>query len=340
MPASASSPLSTALGVAELFLRQMANLLLAPGSPLSLASLASALFIGSAVLFLRRSRRGRPLPIRLLMRAMFPKRLLWGPSIKADIGLCLFNLFVFGGLFGWAVLTYDHVRHWTEAGLSSALGAPPHLAPAGIVTAGVATLALFLACELGYWVDHASNHRIPFLWAFHKVHHSAEALTPLTNFRVHPVDGVKFANILALFMGVTGGVLGWLFADGAHQAAPFGRNLIILAFLFTTQHLQHSQLWIAFPGVWGRLFVSPAHHQIHHSSNPAHFDRNFGCFLAVWDWAFGTLYLPRMKREPIRFGGSELENPHSVSSTLLEPVVDGIRRLRGPAATAEAPARG
>ena len=46
---------------------------------------------------------------------------------------------------------------------------------------------LFLAYELGYWLNHYLSHRIAFLWEFHKVHHSATVLTPLTNFRVHPI---------------------------------------------------------------------------------------------------------------------------------------------------------
>ena len=49
------------------------------------------------------------------------------------------------------------------------------------------TVTLFLAYELGYWLNHYVPHRVPFLWEFHKVHHSATVLTPLTNFRVHPV---------------------------------------------------------------------------------------------------------------------------------------------------------
>ncbi len=39
----------------------------------------------------------------------------------------------------------------------------------------------------------------------------------------------------------------------------------------------------------GRIFVSPAHHQVHHSANPKHFNKNFGSCLALWDWMFGTL---------------------------------------------------
>jgi hypothetical protein len=48
--------------------------------------------------------------------------------------------------------------------------------------------------------------------------------------------------------------------------------------------------------------MSPAHHQIHHSSDPIHFNKNLGSCLAVWDWLFGTLYVPGKAREKLSFG--------------------------------------
>src|ERR1039458_8498353 len=42
-------------------------------------------------------------------------------------------------------------------------------------------------------------HAIPALWEFHKVHHSAEVLTPLTEMRTHPVEIIAFMNIIGLF---------------------------------------------------------------------------------------------------------------------------------------------
>jgi sterol desaturase/sphingolipid hydroxylase (fatty acid hydroxylase superfamily) len=75
-----------------------------------------------------------------------------------------------------------------------------------------------------------------------------------------------------------------------------------MAFLVTYGHLRHSHMWIAFTGLAGRILQSPAHHQLHHSANPVHFDRNLGFALAVWDWVFGTLVIPPSAREPIVFG--------------------------------------
>ena len=68
-------------------------------------------------------------------------------------------------------------------------------------------------------------------------------------------------------------------------------------FIYIYVHLQHTQLWIPFTGWLGRVFMSPAHHQIHHSAIPAHFNKNMGSCLALWDWMFGTLYVPAAERE-------------------------------------------
>ena len=79
-------------------------------------------------------------------------------------------------------------------------------------------------------------------------------------------------------------------------------------------------MWIAFTGIAGRILQSPAHHQLHHSANPAHFDKNLGFALALWDWAFGTLALPAKTREPIVFGiGDEGAPFRSTLSALTAP---------------------
>lgn len=43
---------------------------------------------------------------------------------------------------------------------------------------------------------------------------------------------------------------------------------------------------------WSHIFISPAQHQIHHSLAHKHWDENYGEVFAIWDWAFGTLYVP------------------------------------------------
>ncbi|MDP2356719.1 MAG: sterol desaturase family protein [Beijerinckiaceae bacterium] len=78
---------------------------------------------------------------------------------------------------------------------------------------------------------------------------------------------------------------------------------------------------MAFTGVWGRILLSPAHHQVHHSVDPKHHNRNMGACLAIWDWLFGTLYVPAREREVSKFGlGDEVTEPHDAVAALFEPI--------------------
>ena len=166
---------------------------------------------------------------------------------------------------------------------------------------------LFLSYELGYWFNHWLSHKVPLLWEFHKVHHTAEVLTPLTNFRVHPVYMWVFPNILALSAAIANGLGNYMFGNTEYQFALNDTNIILVVFIHAYVHLQHSHMWISFRGLLGRIFVPPAHHQVHHSADPKHFNKNFGSCLALWDWMFGTLYVPaegareahfRFRRQP------------------------------------------
>ncbi len=63
--------------------------------------------------------------------------------------------------------------------------------------------------------------------------------------------------------------------------------------------LQH--VLASFSDPIGYVIQSPAHHQIYHSTNPALVGKNLGFMLALWDWLFGTLYLPIGQQRPADF---------------------------------------
>ena len=241
-------------------------------------------------------------------------------SMRADIGYFAFNVFVYGLIFGWAVISYKFLSGLVSDSLTAAFGA---VAPTSyeFTARVIITLALFLAYEFGYWLDHYLKHRVPALWELHKVHHSANVLTPLTVFRIHPLDGVIFANILAVSLGVTNGVANYLFGKPITFFSIDDTNILLVLFVHVYVHLQHTHLWIAFTGLAGRVFLSPAHHQIHHSNNPVHFDKNLGSCLAIWDWLFGTLYVPAKQPEPLSFGVKVGEaDMHSFGELAVAPM--------------------
>ncbi len=313
--------------------RTTAGVLLSPSSDLSLASLLCAFLIAALWLSRRHLATGRHLQLKAVARLMFPRRWLLARSSSLDVKLLVLNLFVFGALLAGAVISHRVIAGGMRTLLEAGFGTPgPAPVPDALATV-ILTLALFLAYELAYWVYHYLSHMVPFLWEMHKVHHSAEVLTPLTNSRVHPIESVLFLNTLAIFLGVTDAVVRWSLGRPAEVLTIANANALVVIFTYLLAHLHHTHVWIAFTGPLGRLLISPAHHQIHHSTNPIHFNKNMGSVLAIWDWLFGTLHVPSAKRERLTFGIGDGEvTEHTVTQELLRPVNAlgaGARRLAG-----------
>jgi sterol desaturase/sphingolipid hydroxylase (fatty acid hydroxylase superfamily) len=303
------------------FLERLSGAFLSPGSVLSVTSLGSAFAVAVAYVAFRRYRRGRRIRLRVLARALFPRRFARHPSMLVDLGYVFFSLFVFGAMFGWALLSYQVLSNGVTGLLTSAFGPVTPTALPEPATRALVTLVLFLAYELGYWFHHYLCHRVPFLWEFHKVHHTANVLTPLTVFRVHPIDTWLFVNILAVAVGVANGLANYALGITAYQYALSNANLILVVFIHVYVHLQHSHLWIAFRGLAGRVLLSPAHHQIHHSNDPVHFNKNLGSCLAVWDWLFGTLHIPAKEPERLTFGVAPGgRDEHTITEAYIAPV--------------------
>jgi sterol desaturase/sphingolipid hydroxylase (fatty acid hydroxylase superfamily) len=165
----------------------------------------------------------------------------------------------------------------------------------------VAAVAGFVATDFSLYWTHRIFHRYPGLWRAHKLHHSPPVLTPLTGFRFWPHEVFVHMASGGFFQGVA---LGMVAGAAGAQVSPMtllGVNVLMLAWSLAFSHLRHSHVPIPYPRWLSHILISPHMHQVHHSSDPAHHDRNFGTTFAVWDWMFGTLYLPR-RDERFRFG--------------------------------------
>jgi sterol desaturase/sphingolipid hydroxylase (fatty acid hydroxylase superfamily) len=302
--------------------------LLSPSSICSIYSLGASLVIAFAWLARQRKRRKRRVILRTLARALFSRRVLLHRSTCADLAYCVIGLATFGAIIGWAVVSTAWISDGVAAFLTRSFGPRPEPRAPDVVLNALRTLALFLAYDLGFFVDHTLKHRIPALWELHKAHHSAEVLTPLVNFRVHPLDSLILANNLALIIGFIGGLAQYALGRRALSFTLFDQNVLMLLYVYLTAQLQHSEIWIPFTGFWGRVFMSPAHHQLHHSSDPAHFNRNLGASLAIWDWLAGSLRMPSVEPPRLAFGVSgHTHDPHGVVGLVVDPVVNAIVML-------------
>ena len=254
--------------------------------PYLLSSLALAW-----VIYVFAKRRGRTSATSFREFA-FPFRLYGHPSTRLDcrfaaIDLCFtFLLYVpimtGVGLLGAKAMSAVLVRllSWES---------PRTLSSMAIIAAAMGFLILH--DFINYWA-HVLFHKVPLLWSFHQVHHSAEVLTPAAAYRVHPVEIISFAALQAPAVGLSAFFYENILGRDQQITMIFGVSIVgfVLALLGT--HLRHSHIWMSYGPVLNRLFMSPAHHQIHHSIDPRHWNKNFSVKLAVWDALFGTLYNP------------------------------------------------
>ncbi|HSU69212.1 MAG TPA: sterol desaturase family protein, partial [Tepidisphaeraceae bacterium] len=216
---------------------------LEPGSQISVFALATAFCVAFGFLYLRqRNRRGKARAAAVL-RAICSRRVFFNPSTYADAGYFLINTLALGGLIGFAAVSTGAVSSAVRHGLAELFG-PSH--PTRLpdwLARTFATVIFYLAYEFAYWLDHYLKHRIPFLWETHRPHHTAEVLTPLTVFRVHPLDSLVFGNILALTAGPTAGLLNYSFGRPVLAFDVNGTNLLLVFFIYAYIHLQHSEVW-------------------------------------------------------------------------------------------------
>lgn len=275
-----------------------------------------------------KGRRHKSTKIRTAMRVLFNKSIWLHPSSLLDFQFVFAGAILLSGIIAYFTFTSLGISEPVYARLVHNLGAPH----AGASLPGYyyipITLLLYLTYEFAYWLDHFLAHKIPFLWEFHKVHHSATRLTPFTNWRMHPVDTIIFLNIVAIVVGSMHGLLHYVFGDALSSFSILGINVVIAVYMMLYGHLQHSELWIPFTGLAGKIFMSPAHHQIHHSTKRMHFDKNFGSGLCLFDWMFGTLHMPTKQKEKLTFGTSQDKHLKALIPAMLYPFYYAIKQLQ------------
>jgi sterol desaturase/sphingolipid hydroxylase (fatty acid hydroxylase superfamily) len=285
-------------------------------------------FLFAFAVFLLEARQDAKLLKSGLFSYLFPKRIYGHRSAIADYYFFVVNKLLFALAFGALVAVSGTAVKLTDR-LVAAVATSPELSVPKWVGILLTTLAWALAMDFGLWLAHFLLHKVPVLWEFHKVHHSAEVLTPLTAGRVHPLDDALNLLFSGVFGGVALSLCRFLLGPKATMFGVFQLNVLVAIFYIFGFHLRHSHIWLPYTGIWGRLFVSPAHHQLHHSVAERHWDKNLGFVFAIWDWMFGTLYAVD-KREAFEIGmnGYEESEYHSVRAMYLLPFVKAWRRLR------------
>jgi sterol desaturase/sphingolipid hydroxylase (fatty acid hydroxylase superfamily) len=265
---------------------------LSPADRFFVGYLAVALVL--AILVLRRDPTGRRRSPRELLAALFPRRVFLHASALLDYRFVLVNWFVIALLVAAMFLSAATTTGWMASGLELVLGPNRHPATPGLAAGLVFTVVVFVAMDFGNFLAHWLQHKIPWLWEFHKIHHSAEVLTPITALRVHPVGEILTTQVIALAVGAVNGGFFYVYQGPVAQMTIAGVNALdFLYYTIGAYHLAHSHVWLMFPRFLREIFLSPALHLIHHSVAPEHRDKNFAFTFTFWDRLFGTLYMPQ-----------------------------------------------
>jgi sterol desaturase/sphingolipid hydroxylase (fatty acid hydroxylase superfamily) len=174
-------------------------------------------------------------------------------------------------------------------------------------------LAVWVFDFVVYW-RHRLEHRLPVLWSFHAVHHTAEKVDVLTTTRLHPIEIALGAvcNAAIVRLGL----------DPAASALGFGIYIHYNYFI-------HTNVRIRFGRLAKYVLVSPFMHQWHHAKESDAMGKNVGVVFAWNDWLFGTAYHP--DRWPAEFGLAA-PAPERVGQSylrhLLYPLQYGLARTR------------
>ncbi len=154
--------------------------------------------------------------------------------------------------------------------------------------------------DLGEYLFHRMQHRIPLLWAMHSLHHSDPEMSALTTNRHFWAD--------PLFKTIT------VWAVCAMLISPSPAAFAIYSLFSLWNFVTHSRLPLDL-GRWSWIINTPAYHRRHHSSQPEHYDSNFAALFPIWDVLAGDYH------RPDGFPPTGLEvRPRSVKELLIWPL--------------------
>lgn len=164
--------------------------------------------------------------------------------------------------------------------------------------------ALLVSADFVKWCIHNMLHRVPLLWEFHKVHHSIVEMDWIGDWRFHWAEILVYNTLL--YAPVT--------LLGARPEVALAVGIVDTAI----GHFAHANLrwrigWLKY------VINSPEMHLWHHNHpETGPINRNFGLSLSIWDWIFGTAYVP--DHDPARLGFEGVESyPKQLPSQWLAP---------------------
>lgn len=137
-------------------------------------------------------------------------------------------------------------------------------------------ICLLLLDLVGAYLVHFVEHKVPWMWKFHVVHHSDENVDVTTGLRHHP--GETVFRILFTILGI--------YVSGA----SIGIVMLYQSISVLFAHITHANVGLphSLDKVISYIFVTPNMHKVHHHFQLPLTDKNYGNIFSIWDIIFGT----------------------------------------------------
>ncbi|MDR7372977.1 sterol desaturase family protein [Flavobacterium aquidurense] len=224
---------------------------------------------------------------------------------RRNLTITFFAIILNGILGTIVVLVVDLTAHY-QLGLLNQIQLPLVLQ----ILVGI------LLLDFGSYLTHNLQHKVPFLWRFHKIHHSDYHLNISSSLRFHPVDVIVSQCVYQCIAVMVIGL-------------PISAFIIYGSIAIPLLIMQHSN--VRFPRIFERfaslVFATPGWHKIHHSSIQIETDSHYGDVFTFWDRIFGTW----SKKQPheIIYGLVEYneDKHHRVKNLMISPFKKGGNTL-------------
>lgn len=192
---------------------------------------------------------------------------------------------------------------WAAAGRLGLLNVLP-------VPLWVATLASIAGLDFISYAWHRANHRVPFLWRFHRVHHSDASFTVSTAARFHPGEILLSLPVRLLAVILLG--------------APSAAVVVFEVVFAFANFFEHGNIALhrRLERHLATLFVTPALHRLHHANRRPDLDSNFGTIFTLWDRILGT-YSHNTSAAHFEIGLPDGSPAHTVGEALRMPLSSG-----------------
>jgi len=158
----------------------------------------------------------------------------------------------------------------------------------------------FLLLDYTLYLWHWLNHRSPFLWRFHAVHHVDLDLDTTTGLRFHAGElamAAGFRALQVLMLGVD------------RETLRLWQQMLFLSIVF---HHSNLELPIEVEQRLNAMVVTPRMHGIHHSTRPEETDSNYSSLLSCWDRLHRSLRLD-VPQASVTIGVDGFSTPEDVT---------------------------